>query len=245
MKRASALPLRSAAPRRWLAGSISRPSTNRRRRHVTPPGIQGVRHRSVAPVGRNALAGPGAGLCRSSYRTGAGAGARRDFRLASSPPSMVSPAATVEVEGVAGHAGTAADANAQGGASGSRGDAARHRGAGGAFASIWLRRSARSKCLDLAANTIPGRVALYPRYPQPPPIRSGAMRSATSTKLSLRIAHRRGVTAELAVGHEVPAPRFRRCRPLSDQLAKVVEAMGIKPRRLPSGRRPRCHGVRP
>jgi allantoate deiminase len=47
------------------------------------------------------------------------------------------------------------------------------------------------------------------------------------------IAQRRGVTARLTVGHEVPAALCD--ARLSDQMAAAVEALGIAPRRLPSG----------
>jgi allantoate deiminase len=83
-----------------------------------------------------------------------------------------------------------------------------------------------------AANTIPGRVrfTLDIRSPSDPE-RINAVNDIK--KAIAAIAERRGVTARLAVGHEVPAAICD--GRLSDQLAKVIEAMGIKPRRLPSG----------
>src|SRR5580658_3409965 len=138
---------------------------------------------------------------------------------------------TVEVDGVAGHAGTV--------------PMPMRKDALAAAAEMLLAIEARAKSQSnlvatagkievpgSAANTIPGRArfTLDIRSPSDPE-RINAVNDIK--KAIAAIAERRGVTARLAVGHEVPAAICD--GRLSDQLAKVIEAMGIKPRRLPSG----------
>jgi len=138
---------------------------------------------------------------------------------------------TVEVDGVAGHAGTV--------------PMPMRKDALAAAAEMLLAVEARAKSQSnlvatagkievpgSAANTIPGRArfTLDIRSPSDPE-RINAVNDIK--KAIAAIAERRGVTARLAVGHEVPAAICD--GRLSDQLAKVIEAMGIKPRRLPSG----------
>ncbi len=138
---------------------------------------------------------------------------------------------TVEVDGVAGHAGTV--------------PMPMRKDALAAAAEMLLAIEARAKSQSnlvatagrievpgSAANTIPGRArfTLDVRSPSDPE-RINAVNDIE--KAIAAIAERRGVTARLAVGHEVPAAICD--GRLSDQLAKVIEAMGIKPRRLPSG----------
>jgi len=83
-----------------------------------------------------------------------------------------------------------------------------------------------------AANTIPGaaRFTLDIRSPADQE-RLGAVNDIK--ELITAIAQRRGVTASLAVGHEVPAALCD--TRLSGELAAAIEAMGLSPRRLPSG----------
>jgi allantoate deiminase len=85
---------------------------------------------------------------------------------------------------------------------------------------------------ESAANTIPGKA----RFTLD--IRSPSDQERTSAvgdieKLIAAIAQRRGVTAKLSIGHQVPAALCD--QKLSDQMAQAVEAFGIAPRRLPSG----------
>jgi len=83
-----------------------------------------------------------------------------------------------------------------------------------------------------AANTIPGgaRFTLDIRSPADQE-RLSAVNDIK--ELVATIARRRGVTAAFAVGHEVPAAVCD--ARLSDELAAAIEAMGLLPRRLPSG----------
>ena len=85
---------------------------------------------------------------------------------------------------------------------------------------------------ESAANTIPGRgeFTLDIRSPFDDE-RVHAVSDITQTIAA--IAKRRGVTARLTVGHEVPAALCD--RRLSDHLAKAIEASGVGARRLPSG----------
>jgi len=137
----------------------------------------------------------------------------------------------VNVEGVAGHAGTVPMAM--------RKDAL----AAAAEMLIAVENRARSRPnlvatvgkIDVpgaSANTIPGgaRFTLD--------IRSPADQERLSAVNDIRelvaaIAQRRGVTAKFAVGHEVAAALCD--ARLSDELAATIEAMGLLPRRLPSG----------
>jgi allantoate deiminase len=138
---------------------------------------------------------------------------------------------TVEVDGVAGHAGTVPmpmrkDALAA---------------AAEMLIAIEARAVARSNLvatvgkMDVpgsAANTIPGRArfTLDVRSPLDEE-RTSAVADIEQTIAA--IAQRRGVTARLSVGHQVAAAL---CDDrLSDRLAGAVEALGIAPRRLPSG----------
>ncbi len=138
---------------------------------------------------------------------------------------------TVEIEGVAGHAGTV--------------PMPMRKDALAAAAEMMLAIEARVRSQSnlvatvgkievpgSAANTIPGRVRFTLDIRSPSD--HERINAVNDIKNAIAaIAQRRGVTAELAVGHEVPAAICD--GRLSDQLAKVVEAMGIKPRRLPSG----------
>ncbi len=138
---------------------------------------------------------------------------------------------TVEVEGVAGHAGTVPMPM--------RNDAL----AAAAEMLIAIESRARSRpnlvatvgkmdVPESAANTIPGRAKFTLDIRSPfDDERVHAVSDITQTIAA--IAKRRGVTARLTVGHEVPAALCD--RRLSDQLAKAVEASGVTPRRLPSG----------
>ena len=138
---------------------------------------------------------------------------------------------TVEVDGVAGHAGTV--------------PMPMRKDALAAAAEMLLAIEARARSQSnlvatvgkievpgSAANTIPGRVrfTLDIRSPSDQE-RLNAVRDIRNAIAT--IAQSRGVTAQFAIGHEVPAALCD--QRLSDQLAKAVEAMGIKPRRLPSG----------
>lgn len=138
---------------------------------------------------------------------------------------------TVEVDGVAGHAGTV--------------PMPMRRDALIAAAEMLLAVEARARSQsnlvatvgkievsEAAANTIPGRV----RFTLD--IRSPADQDRLNAVGDIKgaiaaIAQGRGVTARFTIGHEVPAALCD--KGLSDQLAKAVEAVGVKPRRLPSG----------
>jgi allantoate deiminase len=139
--------------------------------------------------------------------------------------------AAVEIDGVAGHAGTVPMAL--------RKDAL----AASAEMLLAVEAVARSRSnlmatvgkLDVpesATNTIPGRVrfTLDIRSPSDPERTDAvaAIRQSLDT-----IARRRGVSARVQIGHEAPAAVCD--RELSDQLAAAVESFGIAPRRLPSG----------
>jgi len=138
---------------------------------------------------------------------------------------------TVEVDGVAGHAGTV--------------PMPMRKDALAAAAEMLLavegRARSRSNLVATvgkmevpgsAANTIPGqaRFTLDIRSPSDQE-RIGAVGDIKETIAA--IAQRRGVTARLSVGHEVPAAIFDAA--LSDQIAQAVESCGVTPRRLPSG----------
>ena len=138
---------------------------------------------------------------------------------------------TVEVDGVAGHAGTV--------------PMPMRKDALAAAAEMLLAIEARARSQSnlvatagkievpgSAANTIPGRVRFTLDIRSPSD--QERINAVGDIKQAIAaIAQRRGVTAQLAVGHEVPAALCD--GRLSDQLANVVETMGIKPRRLPSG----------
>jgi allantoate deiminase len=138
---------------------------------------------------------------------------------------------TVEVGGIAGHAGTVPmpmrhDALAA---------------AAEMVLAIEERARARSTLVATvgkmevpgsAANTIPGRV----RFSLD--VRSPSDQERTRAVADIRekvaaIAYRRGVSARLAIGHEAAAASCD--ARLSDRLAQAVESCGISPRRLPSG----------
>jgi allantoate deiminase len=139
--------------------------------------------------------------------------------------------ATVEVEGVAGHAGTVPmpmrhDALAA---------------AAEMLSAVEARAASRSNLvatvgkMDVpgsAANVIPGkaRFTLDIRSPSDQE-RISAVNDIKQTIAA--IAQRRGVTAKFSVGHEVAAALCDVA--LSDRLAAAVEALGVAPRRLPSG----------
>ena len=138
---------------------------------------------------------------------------------------------TVEVDGVAGHAGTV--------------PMPMRKDALAAAAEMLLAIEARARSQSnlvatagkievpgAAANTIPGRVRFTLDIRSPSD--QERINAVGDIKQAIAaIAQRRGVTAQLAVGHEVPAALCD--GRLSDQLVKIVETMGIKPRRLPSG----------
>jgi allantoate deiminase len=138
---------------------------------------------------------------------------------------------TVEVNGVAGHAGTVPmpmrkDALAA---------------AAEMLLAVEARALSRSNLvatvgkIDVpgsAANTIPenARFTLDIRSP------SDEERTGTVADIKekiVAIAQRRGVTARLHIGHQVPAAICD--ARLSEQMAHAVESHGIAPRRLPSG----------
>jgi allantoate deiminase len=138
---------------------------------------------------------------------------------------------TVEVDGVAGHAGTVPmpmrkDALAA---------------AAEMLLAIEARAGSQSNLVATAgkievpgsaANTIPGRVRFTLDIRSPSD--QERINAVNDIKKAIAaIAQRRGVNAQLAVGHEVSAAVCD--QRLSDHLAKAVEAMGIKPRHLPSG----------
>jgi allantoate deiminase len=138
---------------------------------------------------------------------------------------------TVEVEGVAGHAGTVPMPM--------RHDAL----AAAAEMLLAVEAKARERANLVAtvgkmevpgsaANTIPGKARFTLDIRSP----SDAERISAVAEIKAAIAaiaQRRGVTARLTVGHEVPAALCD--ARLSDQMAAAVEALGIAPRRLPSG----------
>ena len=137
----------------------------------------------------------------------------------------------VEVEGVAGHAGTVPmpmrhDALA---AAAEMVLAVEQRARAG---SNLVATVGKIDVPGSAANTIPGRVrfTLDIRSPSDQE-RLGAVSDIKD--ITAAIAQRRGVTAKLLVGHEVPAALCDEA--LSDQLAAAVKTFGITPRRLPSG----------
>ncbi|MBV1699273.1 MAG: allantoate amidohydrolase [Hyphomicrobiales bacterium] len=139
--------------------------------------------------------------------------------------------ATVEIDGVAGHAGTVPMPL--------RKDALM----AAAEMLLAVEAAARSRPglvatvgkLEVpasATNTIPGRVCFTLD------IRSASDRERIDAVAAIRqshdaIARRRGVSARVLIGHEVPAAVCD--RRLSDQLAAAIESFGIAPRRLPSG----------
>jgi allantoate deiminase len=138
---------------------------------------------------------------------------------------------TVDVDGVAGHAGTVPmpmrkDALAA---------------AAEMVLAIEARAQARSNLVATvgkmevpgsAANTIPGkaRFTLDVRSPSDDE-RTGAVADVKATIAA--VAQRRGVTARLAIGHQVSAAICD--ERLSQQMAQAVQALGVAPRRLPSG----------
>jgi allantoate deiminase len=139
--------------------------------------------------------------------------------------------AIVEVDGVAGHAGTV--------------PMPMRKDALAAAAEMLLAVEARARAHTnlvatagkievpgAAANTIPGkaRFTLDIRSPFDDERRSAV---ADVEAAIAAIAQRRGVTARLAIGHEVAAATCD--AGLSDRLARAVEAHGIAARRLPSG----------
>jgi allantoate deiminase len=137
----------------------------------------------------------------------------------------------VEVDGVAGHAGTVPMPL--------RNDAL------AAAAEMLLAVEARARTrsnlvatvgkMDVpgsAANTIPGRARFTLDIRSP----SDQERASAVTDIKEAIgaiAQRRGVTARLLIGHEVPAAVCD--ERLSNQLAQAVESFGLTARRLPSG----------
>ncbi len=138
---------------------------------------------------------------------------------------------TVEVDGVAGHAGTV--------------PMPMRKDALAAAAEMLLAIEARARSQsnlvatvgkmevpESAANTIPGRVRFTLDIRSPSDQERinavGDIKQAIAT-----IAQSRGVSAQFAIGHEAPAALCD--QRLSDHLAKAVEVLGIKPRRLPSG----------
>jgi allantoate deiminase len=83
-----------------------------------------------------------------------------------------------------------------------------------------------------AANTIPGRVRFTLDIRSPSD--QERLHAVNDIKQSTgAIARRRNVTARLLVGHEAPAALCD--ERLSEQMAQAVESFGISPRRLPSG----------
>lgn len=147
---------------------------------------------------------------------------------------------TVEVDGIAGHAGTVPMPM--------RKDAL----AAAAEMLLAVEERARSRSNLVAtvgkmevpgsaANTIPGqaRFTLDIRSPSDQE-RVSAVGDIKETIAA--IARRRGVTARLSVGHEVPAAICD--ARLSDQMAQAVEGCGGRATPAAEWRRPRRHGVR-
>jgi allantoate deiminase len=137
----------------------------------------------------------------------------------------------VEVDGVAGHAGTV--------------PMAMRRDALAAAAEMLIAVEARARArpelvatvgkIDVpgaATNTIPGRVrfTLDVRSPSDEERRSAV---ADIRQALAAVAQRRGVSAQLSLGHEASAVLCD--ERLSDRLARAVAASGMTPRRLPSG----------
>ena len=138
---------------------------------------------------------------------------------------------TVDVEGVAGHAGTVPMPM--------RHDAL----AAAAEMLLAVEERARSRSnlvatvgkIDVpeaAANTIPGKARFTLDIRSPSDEERISAVSDIKTAFAA-IAQRRGVTAKLSVGHEVPAALCD--QKLSGQMAAAVEALGFAPRLLPSG----------
>lgn len=138
---------------------------------------------------------------------------------------------TVEVDGVAGHAGTV--------------PMPMRRDALAAAAEMLLaveeRARSRSNLVATvgkmevpgsAANTIPGQ-ARFTLDIRSPSDQERIKAVSDIEEIIALIARRRGVTARLSVGHEMPAAQCD--SRLSDQLAGAVESCGVASRRLPSG----------
>jgi len=138
---------------------------------------------------------------------------------------------TVEVDGVAGHAGTVPMAM--------RKDALtaaaemllaveeRARGRPNLVATV-----GKIEVPASAANTIPGRARFTLDVRSPVDQERLAAVNDIKERVAA-IATRRGVHANFSVGHEVPAAICD--QNLSGRLAAAIEALGIAPRRLPSG----------
>jgi allantoate deiminase len=139
--------------------------------------------------------------------------------------------ATIDVEGVAGHAGTVPmpmrhDALAAA-AEMLLAIEARARSRTNLVATI-----GRMEVPRPAANVIPGRARFSLDMRSP----SDEERLSALHDIKQRIteiAQKRGVTYRFSIGHEVPAAIVD--AGLSDQLAAAVESLGIAPKRLPSG----------
>jgi allantoate deiminase len=139
--------------------------------------------------------------------------------------------ATIDVEGVAGHAGTVPMAM--------RHDAL----AAAAEMLLAIEERARRQPnlvatvgkLDVprgAPNTIPGRVRFT--LDLRGPIDAERLRAVDDIKTTIAtIAARRGVSARLTGGHQAPAAHCD--EKLSDLLAAAAEGCGVVPRRMPSG----------
>jgi allantoate deiminase len=137
----------------------------------------------------------------------------------------------VEVEGVAGHAGTVPMPM--------RKDALAAAAEMLLAIEAWAR--ARSNLVATvgklevpgsAANTIPGRVRFTIDIRSPSD--QERINAVGDIEQSVgAIARRRGVTARLLLGHEAPAAVCD--ARLSEQMAQAVESFGVTPRRLPSG----------
>ena len=139
--------------------------------------------------------------------------------------------AAVEVEGVAGHAGTVPMPM--------RKDALTAAAEMLLAIEAWARSRSnlvatvgKLEVPGAAANTIPGRVRFTLDIRSPSD--QERINAVGDIRQSLdAIARRRGVSARVSVGHEAPAAVCD--QRLSDQLAAAVESFGIRPRRLPSG----------
>ncbi len=139
--------------------------------------------------------------------------------------------AAVEIDGVAGHAGTV--------------PMPMRKDALAASAEMLLAIEARGRAqqnlvatvgkLDVpgsAVNTIPGRVCFTLDVRSPSDQKR--VRAVAEIRQSLEaIARRRGCALQVAIGHEAAAAICN--EQLSDRLAAAVEDLGITPRRLPSG----------
>ena len=205
---------------------------DRRRRHVAPPGVERVRHRSVCALSEEALS-PEHALGYVEVHIEQGPVLEQEGL----PVGIVTAIdgvtrGTVEVDGVAGHAGTV--------------PMPMRKDALAAAAEMLLAIEARARSQSnlvatagkievpgSAANTIPGRVrfTLDVRSPSDPGADQRGQRHQESHRGDRRAPRRdrKAYRRPRSAGRDSATVRFR------ISWRAVVEAMGIKPRRLPSG----------